>query len=114
MAATVEHRQLSVIPAPFVGEFLQQQALPAAVALAIVAGELAVDLEVQGTPDQLKALRLAAGREVFLDTAIDHDVGVLLIQVQAIGEHRLLETQAQAFDVRVFAGVDLGQQQFEY
>jgi len=112
LAATVQQRQLALVPAPFVGQALQQQPLPAGGALA--GAELAVDLQVQRAPHQLQALGFVAGLEVFLDAAVHHDVRVQLIQVHLVGEHCTLEAQAQAMHVRVFAGVDLGQQQLEH
>ena len=114
LAAAVEQCQLSMVPAPLLGQPLQELALPAAVALSAGAGELAVDLEVQGASHQLQAFRFAPGVEVLLDTAVHHDVGVEFVQLQAVGEHRLLEAQAQAFDLRMLTGVDLDQQQLEH
>ncbi|MNO87196.1 hypothetical protein D3C76_786150 [compost metagenome] len=113
LAAAVEQGQLAMVPLPFVGQALQQRALPALGAPA-VAGELAIDLQVQRPAHQLQAFRFIAGDEVFGDAPIDHDIGVQLIEVEPVGEHRLLEAQAQALDPGVFAGVHLGQQEFEH
>ena len=114
LAAAVEHRQLAAVPVPVAGQALQQQALPAFAVIARRAAELLIDLEVQTAADQLQALMLATGLEVFLQAPVDHDIGVELIDIQAIGEHRLLETQRQALDLGVFAGVNLGEQQLEH
>ena len=114
LAAAVEQGQLALIPPPFLGQALQQRPLPVRAAGAVAGRQLAVDLEIQAATYQFQALGFAAGLEVFLDTPVDHDVGVQLVQVQAVGEHRLLEAQAQALDPWVLAGVDLDQQQLEH
>src|SRR5690606_29230368 len=114
LAAAVEHGQFARAPAPFAGEPLEQQALPALGTLARRHAELLADLQVQAAADQLQALQLAAFAEVFLQAAVHHDVGVELVQLQATLVHRALEAQAEAFHLRVLAGVDLGEQQLEH
>ncbi|MNV06235.1 hypothetical protein D3C71_966040 [compost metagenome] len=113
LAATIEQGQLAMIPLPFVGQAFEQRALPALGATA-VAGELAIDLQVQRTPHQLQPLRFVAANQVFLDAPVHHDVRVQFIEVEPVGKHRLLEAQAQALDPGMFAGVNLGQQQLEH
>ena len=81
---------------------------------AAIARELAIDLEVQRTSHQLQTLRFVAGDEVFLDAPIHDHVRVQFIQIELIGEHGFFEAQAQALHLRVFAGIHLGQQQFEH
>ncbi|MNK91799.1 hypothetical protein D3C87_1119140 [compost metagenome] len=112
LAAAVEQRQLSLIPMPFAGQSFQQRALPALGAA--VASELAVDLQVQRATNQLQPFRLVARGEVFLDTPVHDHVRIQFIQIQLVGEHGFFEAQAQALHLRVFAGVDLGQQQLEH
>ena len=112
LAAAVQQGQLARVPAPLMRQAFQQLPLPTGGALA--GAELAVDLQVQAAAHQFQALQLVAGLEVFLDAAVDHDVRVQLIQVYLMAEHRLFEAQAQAAHVRVFACVDLGQQQLEH
>src|SRR3990167_4322475 len=114
LAAAVEHRQLAAVPVPVARQALQQQALPALAVVARWAAELLVDLEVQAAADQLQALVLATGLEEFLQAAVDHDIEVELIDIQAIGESRLLEAQRQALDLGAFTGVNLGEQQLEH
>ncbi|MCY1353110.1 hypothetical protein D9M69_394410 [compost metagenome] len=114
LAAAVELGQVPRRPGPGRGQALEQQALPALAAVARRAAELLADLQVQAAADQLQALALAASGQVLLQAAVDHDVGVELVEVQAVGEHRLLEAQGQAFHLRVLAGVDLGEQQLEH
>ncbi|RMV85936.1 hypothetical protein ALP03_05855 [Pseudomonas amygdali pv. tabaci] len=113
LAAAVEQRQLSFIPAPLRGQALQQQALPTGVALTARAGELFVDLQVQAAPHQFEALLLVACLQMLFDTPVHNHVRVQLIQVQLVGKHRLLETQAQALHAGMFTGVNLDQQQLE-
>ena len=48
-----------------------------------------------------------------LDSAVGDDVGVEVVQVESVGIHRLFEIEAQTAHLRVFAGVDLNQQQLE-
>ena len=81
LAAAVEHRQLAAVPVPVAGQALQQQALPALAVVARWAAEFLVDLEVQAAANQLQALMLATGLEVFLQAAVDHDIGVELIDI---------------------------------
>ncbi len=114
LAAAVEQHQLSLVPTPLRGQTLQQLALPADVAQAGRSGELLVDLQVQAAPHQLQALRLVACLQMLLDAPIHDHIGVKLIRVQLIGEHRLLETQAQALHAGMLAGIDLDQQQLEH
>ncbi len=114
LAAAVEHRQLPRRPLPLVGEAFEEQALPAFRAAAGGAAELLVDLQVEAAAHQLQAFLLAAAAEVFLQAAQHDDVGVELVEVELVGEHRALETQRQAFHLRVLAGVDLGEEQLEH
>ncbi|MNJ41686.1 hypothetical protein D3C77_366170 [compost metagenome] len=114
LAAAVEQRQLALIPAPFLAEALQQVTLPAGTTLAGQAAEFLVHLQVQAAPHQLQPLTFATALQVLLDTPVDHHVRVELVEIEAIAEHRLLELQAQALYLRVFAGIDLGEQQLEH
>ncbi len=114
LAAAVEQRQLSLVPTPFRCQAFQQLALPADVAQTRRPGELLVDLQVQAAPHQLQALRLVACLQMFLDAPVYDHVRVQFIQVQLVSEHRLLETQAQALNARMLAGIDLDQQQLEH
>src|SRR5690606_18474395 len=94
LAAAVEQFEALLIPAPFTGQALEQQALPAlGPAPAGGAADLLVDLQVQAATYQLQALVITARCEVFLQAAIDHDVGVELVERQAPLEDRLLEAQ---------------------
>ncbi|MNF61014.1 hypothetical protein D3C84_426430 [compost metagenome] len=93
LAAAVEHRQLALLPVPVGGQAFQQQALPALVAIARWSAELLVDLEVEAAADQLQALRFAAAEQVLFEAAVDHHVGVQLVEVEAVGVDRFLEAQ---------------------
>ncbi len=88
--------------------------MPAFAPVARWAAEFFIHFEVQAAADQLQALVLAATFEVFLQAAVHHDIRVQLIDIHAIGKHRLLEAQRQAFDLGVFAGIHLGEQQLEH
>ncbi|MDT4823812.1 hypothetical protein FQZ97_570510 [compost metagenome] len=114
LAAAVEHRQLALLPVPVGGQALQQQALPALVAIARRPAELLVDLEVEAAADQLQALRFAAAEQILFEAAVDHHVRVQLVEVEAVGVDRFLEAQRQAGHLRVLAGVDLGEEQLEH
>ncbi|MND95465.1 hypothetical protein D3C80_877210 [compost metagenome] len=111
LAAAVQQGQLALVPAPLVGQALQQPALPA-MAAALVA-ELLVHLQVQAASYQLQARGFAALQQVTFDAPVDHHVGVQLVEVELVGKYCLLVVQAQAAHRRVFAGVGFGQQQFE-
>src|SRR5690606_29947308 len=114
LAAAVEQGQLPLVPLPAGGEPLEQQALPAFAAPARWHAEFFADLQVQAAADQFQALLLAALQQVLFEAAIDDDVRVELVEVELVGEYRLLETQGQTAHLRVFAGIDLGKQQFEH
>src|SRR5690606_5556738 len=114
LAAAVEHRQLTLVPLPLAGQALQQTTLPALAAVAWRTADLLVGLQIEAAANQFESLEFAAGCQVLLQSAIDHDVGVQLVEVEAVGVDRLLVAQRQTLHGRVFAGVDLGQQQLEY
>ena len=114
LAAAVEQRQLARAPAPALGQAFEQQALPAFAAPAGRQAEFLTDLQVQAAADQLQALQFMAGAEVFLQATVDDDVRVQVVEVELVAKHRLLEAQAQALDLRVLAGIHLGEQQLEH
>ncbi len=111
LVATVQQGQLALVPAPLVGQALQQPALPA-IGPGRVA-EFLVHLQVQAAPHQLQARVFATLQQVMLDAPVHHHVGVQLVEVELVGEHCLLVVQAQAAYGGVFAGIGLGQQQLE-
>src|SRR5690606_14262240 len=114
LAAAVEHAELAILPAPFAGQALQKQALPALGATASRwTADLLVHLQIQAAADQLESFQVAPRAQVLLKAAVDDDVGVEFVEVQTAFEDRLLAAQRQAFDLRVLAGVDLGEQQLE-
>ncbi|MNM74200.1 hypothetical protein D3C81_859540 [compost metagenome] len=112
-AATVEQRQLPLVPAPRFYQPLQQLPLPAIGARAAQAAQLLVDLQVQAAPHQFQARGLATLLQIVFDAPIDHHVGVELVEIESVGEHRLFIVQAQAAPGGVLAGVGFGEQQFQ-
>ena len=114
LAATVEQRQVAFVPAPFLGQSLQQHVLPTGGTLACGAGELFVDLQIQAAPHQFQTLRFVPGVEVLFYASVHNHVRVQLVEVELVGEDRLFEAQTQTLPVRMFAGIDLDQQQFEH
>ena len=111
LAAVVHLLQLAGAPVPFAHQFFHHLPLP--VQQSAAPAQAHVGLDVQATAYQLQAFGLLPAEQVALQPAVQHDVGVQFILVRLAGKHRLLEVQAEAAHARVFAGVDLGQQQLE-
>src|SRR5690625_679665 len=112
-AAIVQLLQLGRRPAPLQHHFLQQLTLPGAVGAGGSAAQGLADLEVETASHQFQPVELSPGQQILFQPAVDHDVGVQLVDVQPVAVDGFLVEVAQGANVGVFAGVDFGQQELQ-